>query len=167
MGLGSSEQRFVAVHEADLAPAVEDGVDAQAPMVDNDVQEGQEVLVGDGGVEIPPLRLRPSATPPLPQALSCSRRLQESKIQSLNPNYTLQSLPGQYSAVTCSPVDFKNQIKDSKLELCHNLNHCNRRWWPSYWLLVVTLSWPHCRFHYSRVVQAPAPAPADGSNGLN
>ena len=52
MGLGSSEQRFVAVHEADLAPAVEDGVDAQAPMVDNDVQEGQEVLVGDGGVEI-------------------------------------------------------------------------------------------------------------------
>ena len=52
MGPGSSEQRFVAVHEADLAPAVEDGVDAQAPMVDNDVQEGQEVLVGDGGVEI-------------------------------------------------------------------------------------------------------------------
>ena len=52
MGLGPSEQRFVAVHEADLVPAVEDGVDAQALMVDNDVQDGQEVQGEDGRVEI-------------------------------------------------------------------------------------------------------------------
>ena len=53
MGLGSTEQRFLAVHKADLVPAVKDGVDAQAPMVDNDAQDGQEEVQGDDGrVEI-------------------------------------------------------------------------------------------------------------------
>ena len=40
MGLGSSEQRFVAVHDADRRPVVEDGDDDQAPVVEDDAQDG-------------------------------------------------------------------------------------------------------------------------------
>lgn len=50
MGLGSADQRFVAVHEAELAPAVEDGDDAQAPQVEDEGQEDQIVNVDGAGV---------------------------------------------------------------------------------------------------------------------
>ncbi|KAL1810018.1 hypothetical protein ACET3Z_027008 [Daucus carota] len=44
MGLGSADQRFVAVHEAELGPAVDNGEDVQDPEVE-DVQAVQEMNV--------------------------------------------------------------------------------------------------------------------------
>ena len=52
MGLGHAEQRFVAVHEAELRPEVVDGIEEQAPEVEDEVQEGMEAMANDAGVEI-------------------------------------------------------------------------------------------------------------------
>ena len=41
MGLGSADQRFVAVHEVELGPVVENGEDAQEPEVEDGLQAEQ------------------------------------------------------------------------------------------------------------------------------
>ena len=50
MGLGSVEQPFVAVHEADIGPAVENGVDDQVPIVKDDAQDDMVAAANDDRV---------------------------------------------------------------------------------------------------------------------
>ena len=45
MGLGSAAQRFVAVHEAELGLAVDNGEDVQEPEVEDGLQAVQEMNV--------------------------------------------------------------------------------------------------------------------------
>ena len=52
MGLGPVDQQSIAIHEADLDPAVEDGEDAQAPQVEEEGQEDQLVNVEGARVEL-------------------------------------------------------------------------------------------------------------------
>ncbi|KAL1815376.1 hypothetical protein ACET3Z_017950 [Daucus carota] len=45
MGVGSADQIFVAVHEAELGPAVDNGEDVQEPEVEDGLQAEQEMNV--------------------------------------------------------------------------------------------------------------------------
>ena len=52
MGLGLVDQQFVAVHEADVAPVVDNGAEDQVPIVDDEAQDEMMAAANVDGVEI-------------------------------------------------------------------------------------------------------------------
>ncbi|KAL1825382.1 hypothetical protein ACET3Z_012160 [Daucus carota] len=52
MGLGQADPHFVAVHEAELEPAVEDDAEDQAPVVEDGALDAMDAIANVNGVEI-------------------------------------------------------------------------------------------------------------------